>query len=94
MATSGMEELSMRLLEAFHDLAEGRLQRPVSKEDAAREADMYESSTEPDVALRYLLNGGYVEAIDQTDDENADEAVESYVITVPGMDKVRQRRGA
>ncbi len=50
MATSGVEELSMRLLEAFHDLARGRLQNPVSKEDAVRESGIEADSTEPEVA--------------------------------------------
>ena len=94
MATSGMEELSTRLLEAFYDLAQGRLQSPVSKEDAAHKADIEEDSTEPDVALRYLLNGGYLEAAtDSVPADSGDETEESYVITVPGMDRVRQKRG-
>ncbi len=50
------------------------------------------SSTEPEVALRYLLNGGYLEPIEREDTENSDEAMDSYAITVPGMDWVRQKR--
>lgn len=92
MATSGVEELSMRLLEAFYDLARGRLQGPVSKEDAVREARLDANSTEPEVALRYLLNARYVEAVDDPSVESGKEASEVYGITVPGMDKVRQKR--
>lgn len=85
MATSGVEELSMRLLEAFYDLAGGKLKQPVSMEEATRTAGLDTTSTEPDVALRYLLNGSYLEA--------ADETAGAYELNVPGMDKVRQERG-
>lgn len=74
----------MRLLEAFHDLSRGRLKEPVALEDAKREARMDTTSTEPGVALRYLLNGSYL--------ETADETAGTYSITVPGMDRVRRAR--
>ncbi|MGI8867017.1 MAG: hypothetical protein ACR2G1_09820 [Rubrobacteraceae bacterium] len=92
MATSGVEELSIKLLEAYHDLSEGRLKTPIAKQDAVRRASIEDSSTEPDVALRYLLNGGYLEPIEREDTENPGEAMDSYAITVPGMDWVRQKR--
>ncbi len=92
MTTSGVEELSMRLLEAFYDLARGKLQAPVSKEDAVREAGLDAASTEPEVALRYLLNGEYVEAAKESSGESSDQTNEVYGITVPRMDKVRQKR--
>ncbi|HET7480191.1 MAG TPA: hypothetical protein VFJ72_11815 [Rubrobacteraceae bacterium] len=92
MTTSGIEESAARLLEAFYDLSRGRLKEPVRlrksdsprAEGAAQRAGMDPTSTEPDVAVRYLLNQGYVEATGT----NA-----AYAITVPGMDLVRQRRG-
>ena len=85
MATSGVEELSMRLLEAFYDLADGKLKQPVSMEEATRASGLDTTSTEPNVALRYLLNGSHLEV--------ADETAGTYEINVPGMDKVRQKRG-
>ncbi len=84
MTTSGVEEFSTRLLAAFHDLSGGRLKTPVAMDDAARKAGLETDSTESDVALRYLLNGRYLEA--------ADETAGTYCITVPGMDRVRQAR--
>lgn len=75
----------MRLLEAFYDLADGKLKQPVSMEEATRAAGLDTTSTEPDVALRHLLNENYLEA--------ADETAGTYEINVPGMDKVRQERG-
>lgn len=84
MTTSGIEESAMRLLEAFHDLARGRLKEPVTLGDAKREARMDSASTEADVAVRYLVNQRYLEAAGTG---------QVYAITVPGMDKVRQRRG-
>ncbi len=92
MATSGVEEMSLQLLEAYHDLAEGRLKTPIAKQAAVARADIEHSSTEPEVALRYLLNGGYLEPIEQEETENPNEAMDSYAITVPGMDWVRQKR--
>lgn len=87
MTTSGIEESAMQLLEAFHDLARGRLKEPVTLGDAKREARMDSApaaSTEPDVAVGYLVNQGYVEVAGTG---------QVYAITVPGMDRVRQRRG-
>jgi diketogulonate reductase-like aldo/keto reductase len=92
MAISGVEEMSLQLLEAYHDLAQGRLKNPVAKQAAVAQADIEHSSTEPEVALRYLLNGGYLEPIEREDTENSDETMDSYAITVPGMDWVRQKR--
>lgn len=92
MTTSGIEEMSMRLLEAFHDLSRGRLEEPVTlkdeetsgRETAAARAGLDPLSTDPAVAIRYLLNQGYVEPTG---------TVGAYAITVPGMDLIRQRRG-
>ncbi|HZY57419.1 MAG TPA: hypothetical protein VFE09_06435 [Rubrobacteraceae bacterium] len=92
MATSGIEDLAMRLLGAFYDLGGHNPLRPVPigapgsppNESAAKAARMDPGSTECDVALRYLLNEGYVK-------ETA--APSEYVITVGGIDRVREMRG-
>lgn len=97
MATSGIEESAARLLTAFHDLSGGRLKQPVrlrssekpKEEGATQRAGMDPSSTEPDVAVRYLVNKKYVEPAGA----NAAGANVAYAITVPGMDRVRQMRG-
>ena len=92
MATSGIEDLAMRLLGAFYELGGHNPLTPVPigtpesppNESAAKAAGMDPGSTECNVALRYLLNGGYVE---QTD------APSEYTITVQGIDRVREMRG-
>lgn len=93
MPTSGVEESAMRLLGAFYDLSGGKLTEPVflggvdspPNEGAANAAGLDFGSTELDVALRYLIDQGYVEEADDPD---------NYKITVPGMDKAREVRGA
>jgi hypothetical protein len=92
MATSGIEDLAMRLLGAFYDLGGHNPLMPVPigapesppNESAAKAAGMDPGSTECDVALRYLLNGGYI--------KEAASASE-YSITVQGIDRVREMRG-
>ena len=92
MATSGIEDLAMRLLGAFYDLGGHNPLRPVPigapesppNESAAKAAGVEPGSTECDVALRYLLNGGYI--------KEAASASE-YSITVQGIDRVREMRG-
>jgi hypothetical protein len=92
MATSGIEDLAMRLLGAFYDLGGHNPLRPVPigapesppNESAAKAAGMEPGSTECDVALRYLLNGAYI--------KEAASASE-YAITVQGIDRVREMRG-
>ena len=86
-ATSGVEEIAMRLLGAFYDLSDGKLTEPVplgGAEGAARRADLDPESTECAIAARYLVDQKLVEARG-----NASE----YVITVAGFDKVREMRG-
>jgi hypothetical protein len=93
MATSGIEDVAMRLLEAFYDLsghnptASVPIGAPESppNESAAKVAGVEPGSTECAVAVRYLLNQGYVEKTDVPSSE--------YAITVQGIDRVRQRRG-
>ena len=92
MPTSGIEDVAMRLLGAFYDLAGQNPTRPVpiggpdspSGVSAAQTAGIDVGSTEPDVAVRYLLNQGYLEQAD---------APSTYTITVAGIDKVREMRG-
>jgi hypothetical protein len=92
MATSGIEDLAMRLLGAFYDLGGHNPLRSVPigtpesppNESAAKAAGMDPGSTECDVALRYLLNGGYIREAD---------APSGYAITVQGIDRVREMRG-
>lgn len=82
----------MRLLGAFYDLSGhnpavgvplGTPERP-GPESAAKLAGLEAGSMENDVALRYLLNQGYVEEGD---------ASREYEITVMGIDRVREMRG-
>lgn len=94
MATSNVEEAAARLLAAFYDLAGGMLTRPVPLRDrerpdrgAASEAGLDPSSTLQDVALRYLLNKGYLDESQETTPNP------EYVLTVAGVDEVRRMRG-
>ncbi len=91
MTTSGLKDTALRLLQAFHDLAGGKLREPVPVgrpempgEGAAPRAGLDPESTECDAAVRYLVNEGYLEAADGNS---------GYAITVAGIDKVREMRG-
>jgi hypothetical protein len=92
MATSGVEEDAWRLLGAFYDLSGHNPLRPVSigtpesppNESAAKTAALEPGSPECDVAVRYLLNGGYIKGT---------EAPSEYEITAQGIEKVREMRG-
>jgi hypothetical protein len=92
MATSGIEEVAMRLLGAFYDLSGHNPLRPVPigapdsppNESAAKTAGVEPGSTECAVAVRYLLNGGYLEET---------ETSSNYEITMQGIEKVREMRG-
>ena len=92
MTTSGIEDLAMRLLGAFYDLGGHNPHSPVPlggpespvNESAAKAAGIEPGSTEGDVAVRYLLDEGY---IGETD------APSEYAITVQGIDRVREIRG-
>lgn len=93
MTTSGIEDAAMRLLEAFYNLSGHNPTQPVAlgtpesppTDSAAKAAGMDLGSTELDVALRYLLDQGYVKQADVSG---------TYTITVVGIDKVREIRGA
>ena len=92
MATSGIEDLAMRLLGAFYDLGGHNPLKPVPvgapesppNESAAKAAGIEPGSTECGVAVRYLLNGGYIKETDEPSE---------YAITVQGIDRVREMRG-
>src|ERR687895_339342 len=92
MATSGIEGVAMHLLGAFYDLSGHDPTRPVPvgapgsppPESAAATAGVEPGSTECAVAVRYLLNQGYVEKTDVPSE---------YAITVQGIDRVREMRG-
>ena len=86
----------MRLLGAIHDLSGGKLYEPVPvvvQEDpskgAARKAGVDPDTTEDEVALRYLVDQGYVRAVG----DPAAGGGRDYELTVAGMDKAREIRG-
>ena len=97
-ATSGVEQSAMRLLEAFYELSGGRPGEEVPLEGdgapegrgAAQEAGIdpasVRGSVERDVAVRYLLNQGYVE-------QGAGAGPASYKITPSGVERVGRMRG-
>ena len=93
MPTSNVENLAMRLLGAIHDLAGGKPNEPVAvggeEGGAAHRVGMDPDSNEFDVARNYLLNQNYIQAAEQSSDQNQS----SYTITVPGIDRVRDLRG-
>ncbi len=92
MATSGIEDVATRLLGAFYGLSGHNPTRAVPiggpesppNESAAKTAGMEPGSTECDVAVRYLLDQGYIKETDAPSD---------YTITVQGIDRVREMRG-
>ena len=93
MPTSGIEDMAMRLLRAFYDLSGHNPTQPVAlgtpesppSDSAAKVAGIELGSSELDVAVRYLLDQGYVKQADVSG---------TYTITVVGIDKVREQRGA
>jgi hypothetical protein len=93
MTTSGIEGMAMRLLGAFYDLSGHNPTQPVAlgtpesppSDSAAKVVGMELGSSELDVALRYLLNQSHIKQADVSG---------AYTITVMGIDKVREERGA
>ncbi|MBX6762922.1 MAG: hypothetical protein K6T51_06635 [Rubrobacteraceae bacterium] len=93
-ATSGVEADAARLLEAIYDIAGGRPNVPVPlggegvprEEGAATRAGFDPTSPACAVAVRYLLNKGYI---------GRPEGVPrgSYVLGAPGAEEVSRRRG-
>ena len=92
MTTSGVEDDAWRLLGAFYDLSGHNPLKPVPlgtpdsspNESAAKTAGIEPGTPECDVAVRYLLNGGYMRETDTPGE---------YQITVQGIEKVREMRG-
>jgi hypothetical protein len=80
MSTSGTIEVGLRLLGSFHDLSGGNLTMPITAGEAAARAGIDAHSVVRDIAVRYLLNNGYLKAADAED---------AYALTVPGKDRVK-----
>ena len=93
MTASRTEDDAMLLLEGFYDLSGGKPNEPVpfgseestEAEAAAPKVGMDPKSTDCEVALRYLVDQGYIKA----DDEPG-----NYTITVPGIDRIKALRDA
>ena len=88
MATSGVDENALWLLGAFYDLSEEKITQLVpvggpEGQGAAPRAGLDPESTECEVAVRYLVDQGYIEARGDSSE---------YVITVAGFDRIREMR--
>lgn len=95
MADSAVRDAALRLLGAIHDLAGGKLYEPVpvvvpgeADKGAAPKAGIDPGSTEDEVAVRYLVDQGYIRAVGDPSAGGQD-----YELTVAGLDKARQMRG-
>ncbi|HKH11895.1 MAG TPA: hypothetical protein VKA73_12220 [Rubrobacter sp.] len=96
MAESEVRDAALRLLVAIYDLSGGKLYEPVPvvvpedpSKGAARKAGVDPDSTEDEVAMRYLVDQGYVRAVG----DPATGGGRDYELTVAGLDKARQIRG-
>jgi hypothetical protein len=96
LAESEVRDAAMRLLGAIYDLSGGKLYEPVPvvvpedpSKGAARKAGVDPDSTEDEVALRYLVDQGYVRAVG----DPATGGGQDYELTVAGLDQARQMRG-
>jgi hypothetical protein len=95
LAESAVQDAAIRLLVAIHDLAGGKLYEPVPvvvsgdpASGAAPKAGVDPGTTEDEIALRYLVEQGYVRAVGDPASGNQD-----YELTVAGLDRARQARG-
>ena len=95
MSDSAVQDAAIRLLAAIHDLAGGKLETPVPVvvpgepgRGAAPKAGIDPDSTEDEVALRYLVDQGYVKPVGDPTAGSQD-----YELTVAGLDRARQARG-
>lgn len=94
MTTSRTEDDAMLLLESFYDLSGGKPNEPVpvggpestEAEAAAPNAGIAPESPDCEIAVRYLVDQGYIEA--------AEEGSGSYTLTVPGIDRIQEIRGS
>lgn len=92
MTTSRTEDDAMLLLESFYDLSGGKPNEPVpvggpestEAEAAAPNAGMDPESTACEISIRYLVDEGYIKA--------TDEQADTYTVTVPGIDRVKEMR--
>jgi hypothetical protein len=94
VATSGIEDKAFRLLVAFHDLSGGALNEAVplggpdadaeDAEGAADRAGFGPDTAGRDVALRYLLDEGYL---------RRSGGGSGYALTVIGLDRAREIKG-
>ncbi|HZY64899.1 MAG: hypothetical protein M3N10_07725 [Actinomycetota bacterium] len=96
MTTSRTEDDAMLLLEGFYDLSGGKPNKPVpvgdqestEAEAAAPKAGMDPGSISCEIAVRYLVDQGYIKAADEPD-----QGPDTYTLTVPGIDKIKELRG-
>ncbi|WP_273843421.1 hypothetical protein [Rubrobacter calidifluminis] len=92
--TSGVERDASRLLGAIYDLAGGRPNAPVllggegvpQERGAATRAGLEPSSPACAVAVRYLLDKGYIK-------RDEDSSREAYTLGAPGIEEVLRQRG-
>ncbi|MEJ7841518.1 MAG: hypothetical protein WKF95_07070 [Rubrobacter sp.] len=96
MAESAVQDAALRLLGAIHDLSGGKLYEPVPvvvpgepARGAAPKAGIDADSTEDEVAIRYLVEQGYVRAAGDPSTGGGQD----YELTVAGLDRARQMRG-
>ncbi len=96
MADSAVQDAALRLLGAVYDLSGGKLYEPVPvvvpgdpAKGAAPKAGIDADSTEDEVAIRYLVDQGYVRGAGDPSTGGGQD----YEITVAGLDRVRQMRG-
>jgi hypothetical protein len=94
---SGIEDDAMLLLDAFYELSGGKPNEAVpvgsrqstEAEAAAPKAGMDPGTVRCETAVRYLVDQNYIEAAGETADQGP-----MYRITVPGLDQIRELRGA
>ena len=96
MADSAVQDAALRLLGAIHDLSGGKLYEPVPvvvpgepAQGAAPRAGIDADSTEDEVAVRYLVDQGYIRAVGDPSTGGGQD----YELTVAGLDRARQYRG-
>lgn len=96
MAEGAVRDAALRLLGAIHDLSGGKLYEPVPvvvpgdpAKGAARKAGIDPDSTEDEIALRYLVDQGYIRAVG----DPAEGGGRDYELTVAGLDQARRMRG-
>ncbi|MGF1473476.1 MAG: hypothetical protein ACFB50_17275 [Rubrobacteraceae bacterium] len=92
MTNSRIEEDAMLLLGAFYDLSGGKPNEPVpvgGPESTEADAAAPRAGLDPqdpgcEVAVRYLVDRGYIKAVD--------EESTAYTLTVPGIERAKELR--